>query len=139
MTSSRFSHLALNVTDLERSVRFYLETLEPLGLRAADGEPSHYARLTNGRDLVLVLAQAEARFLDRPHHRKTPGLHHFALAVPTPADLAEMARHLERLGVPLLGGQLHASDYRGGYSGLMFEDPDRITIEIAHHHPDYYA
>lgn len=139
MTSARFSHLALNVTDLARSERFYLDVLEPLGLHAADREPLRYARLTNGTDLVIVLAQVEARFLVRPHHRKTAGLHHFALAAPTLADLELMARHLERLGVPLLGEGRYGSDYRGGYSGLMFEDPDRITIEIAHHHPQYYA
>ncbi len=137
--SARFSHLALNVTDLPTSERFYLEALAPLGLVAADGAASRYRRLTNGTDLVLVLAQVETRFLGRDHHRKTAGLHHFALAVPTRRDLDAMAQHLERLGLPLLGEGLSASDYRGGYASLMFEDPDRITIEIAHHHASYFA
>ncbi len=139
MISAGFSHLALNVTDLSRSERFYLDVLEPLGVVAADGEPFRYVRLTNGADLVIVLAQVEGRFLDRGHHRKTAGLHHFALSVPDAADLGVMARHLERLGVPLLGRGLFESDYRGGYSSLMFEDPDRITVEIACHPAGYYA
>jgi catechol 2,3-dioxygenase-like lactoylglutathione lyase family enzyme len=140
MPQARFSHLALNVSSLARSEAFYLAALGPLGFVAADGEANRYRRLTNGADLVIVLAQVEHRFLTRPHHRKAPGLHHFALSVPDKADLDAMERHLTGLGVPLLGAGRYETGYRDGYCGLMFEDPDRITIEIAHHHPQgYYA
>lgn len=138
MPLARFSHLALNVSDLARSEAFYLRVLEPLGVVGADGEAGRYRRLTNQADLVIVLAQAEVRFLDRGHHRKAPGLHHLALVVPEAEDLDMMQRHLHALGVPLLGQGRYASDYRGGYHGLMFEDPDRITIEIASHDAHAY-
>ena len=49
-----------------------------------------------------------------------------------------MARHLGQLDVPLLGSGVYDMAYRGGYYGLLFEDPDRIMIEIVHHRSTYF-
>lgn len=134
-----FSHLALIVSDVATSEVFYCTTLAPLGVVAADGEPGRYRRLTNGRDMVLVLSQVERRFADRLHHRMGVGLNHLALRVAAPQDLRRLAEHLEAVGVPLLGLGHHATTYRQGYSSLMFEDPDRIAIEVAWHRETYFA
>jgi catechol 2,3-dioxygenase-like lactoylglutathione lyase family enzyme len=67
------------------------------------------------------------------------GLSHFALAVDSSEAVDAVEAHLAAHGIPLLGeGKLHA-DYRGGYTTLAFEDPDRIMVEIAHADPHYYS
>ncbi|MCK6587124.1 MAG: VOC family protein [Polyangiaceae bacterium] len=134
-----FSHIALNVTDLQRSVQFYTSVLRPLSFHLADSLDGHFARITNGKDAVIVLAPVGDKYRDRIYHRRAVGLAHFALAVETRAQLDEMAKHLASLGVALLGQGRVESEYRRGYSTFSFEDPDRIMIEIVHHDAYYFS
>lgn len=134
-----FSHIALNVSSLERSVKFYASVLAPLSFDVADSAEGQFARFTNGKDAVIVLAQVADKYGDRIYHRRAVGLAHFALAVEKREKLDEMARHLEILGVPLLGQGWVDSKYRRGYSTFSFEDPDRIMIEIVHHDTYYFS
>ena len=89
-----FSHIELNVLDLETSLEFYLKTLSPLGFRLADKENGEFARLTNGKDFVIALSSTEERFQDLKYHRKARGLGHFAISVPTNKCVDEMEKHL---------------------------------------------
>lgn len=134
-----FSHIALNVASLRQSVEFYTRVLAPLSFHLADSVEGRFARLTNGKDAVIVLAQVGDKHRDRPYHRRAVGLAHFALTAETLAELDEMARHLAMLGVPLLGQGRVALDYRRGYRTFAFEDPDRIMIEIVHHDAYYFS
>ena len=135
---AQLSHLALIVTDLTASRAFYLSTLAPLNFTEADGEAARFVRLSNGASFVIVLAQVEDRFRSRNYHRKCVGLNHFAVSVGDRADVDVMARHLGQSDVPLLGSGVYDMAYRGGYYGLLFEDPVRIMIEIVHHRSTYF-
>lgn len=55
--TATFSHIVLNVSQLEAATKFYLDALEPLGFSVADGVPDEYVRITNGTNLVIVLNQ----------------------------------------------------------------------------------
>lgn len=134
-----FSHVELNVSDLETSERFYLSALSPLGFSKADSAEGEYVRLTNGRDAVIVLCPVEDRFRHLVYHRKGVGLSHFALAVGSRSDVDKVERHLEQLGVPLLGDSRVELGYRRGYYCLVIEDPDRIMVEIVYHDPHYFS
>jgi catechol 2,3-dioxygenase-like lactoylglutathione lyase family enzyme len=133
-----FSHIELNVSDLPKSVHFYLTALGPLGFREADSGED-YVRLTNGRDAVIVLCPVSAAHAARGYHRHAIGLSHFAVAVETRRTVDDMAAHLGRLGIPLLGDGVVELDYRRGYYTLAFEDPDRMMIEIVWSDPHYFA
>lgn len=135
---SQFSHLALLVADLHASRDFYISVLAPLNFVEADSEINRFVRLTNGRNLVIVLAQVEDNYRENGFHRKNIGMNHFALSVSKIEDIDAMASHLRKLEIPLLGEGLFKSTYRGGYSGLMIEDPNRIMIEIVHHQLAYF-
>lgn len=136
---SGFSHIELNVSDLEKSCAFYLKALAPLGFVRADSEPGEFIRITNGRDAVIVLAVVEDRFRGRGYHRKGIGLGHFALAVESRKLLDLMEVHIQAMGIPILGEGRIWMEYRGGYGSFFFEDPDRILIEIVHHDPFYFS
>ena len=131
------SHLELNVTDLETSVRFYLSALSVLGFRRADAS-EEYVRISNGIDTVITLCPVQAAFRTLGYHRRGVGLGHFAIAVESATTVDAMAAHLRTLGIPLLGEGLLQLGYRRGYYTLAFEDPDRIMIEIVHHDPYYF-
>lgn len=132
------SHLELNVSDLQKSLQFYLCVLGPLGFQRADGNED-YVRISNGRDTVLTLCPVSRAFQGRPYHRRALGLSHFALAVDSAKMVDEIEVHLARLGIPLLGEGKVELGYRGGYYTLAFEDPDRVMIEIVYHPPTYFS
>jgi catechol 2,3-dioxygenase-like lactoylglutathione lyase family enzyme len=80
---SSFSHISINVTDLEKSIEFYLKTLSPLGFRLVDTEDGEYGRLTNCKNFVIILSPAGKKYLDFKYHRRAVGLAHFAISVPS--------------------------------------------------------
>ena len=137
-TQTMFSHIELNVSDLDVSLRFYLSALAPLGFQVADQEEGKYARLTDEHS-VIVLCPVEPKHQHILYHRKAVGLGHFALVAESHDVVDEMAEHLTTLGVPLLGDGKVEVGYRRGYYTLAFEDPDRIMIEIVHHDAFYFS
>lgn len=134
-----WSHIQLNVTNQNLSRDFYLRVLVPLGFVLADEQEGQYARLTNGIDVILVLCQTEERFLNAPYHRKRVGLGHLALSVASRADIDRMEHHLAALGIALRGEGKTETGYRKGYYCLLFEDPDRIMIELVFHDAYYFS
>ena len=132
------SHIELNVSNLDVSVRFYLSALRPLGFERADGS-DEYVRISNGRDTVITLCPVHDAYRDRTYHRRTVGLSHFAIAVDSAEVVNQMEAHLAELGIPRLGEGKVELGYRGGYYTLAFEDPDRIMIEIVHHDLHYFS
>lgn len=135
---ARFSHIALMVSCQRTSRDFYLAALGPLGFAVADELPRSYARISNGTDTVIVLSEAVQPFASHGYHRKRIGIHHVALAVESRATIDAMAAHLEALRIPLAGLGRVELGYRGDYYCLLFEDPDRILIELAYHGPAYF-
>jgi len=134
-----FSHISLNVSDLEISTKFYLEVLGPLGFSVADSNAKEYVRFTNGSSLVIVLCPVEEKHRQRSYHRKAIGLSHFAISVPSKEMVDATENRLRKLGVRILGEGKVEIGYRKGYYCFLFEDPDRVMIEIVNHDPFYFS
>ena len=116
-----------------------MSVLGPFGFWEADAEEGRYARLVNGRDVVIVLSPVEEKYRAHAYHRKGAGPSHIAFAVESRQEVDRMQAVLADLGIPLLGEGKVESDYRRGYYTLAFEDPDRIMIEIVHHDVHYFS
>ena len=121
-------HLEMNVSDLERSIRFWDWFLKELGYEV-------FQKWERGMswkhgETYLVFVQAEERFLDVPYHRCRVGLNHLAFHAKSKEQVLEMTKKLKSKGVPILYENRHP--YAGGknHVAVYFEDPDRIKVEL---------
>ncbi|WP_051318219.1 VOC family protein [Cohnella thermotolerans] len=109
----------LKVSDLERSVRYYTETIGLSVLNRYGGA----ARMTADGAYPLVVLEQVPNALVLPPGRNS-GLYHFALLVPNRRDLGNVLKHLIRSQVRVGSADHDVSE------ALYLTDPDGIGIEI---------
>ncbi len=126
MPITRLNHAVLYVSDLDRSLGFYTETL---GFRVLSKFPGaaflQAAASANDHDLGLFEVGAGA-----PKPGRGVGLYHLAWEVDTLGELAEMGRRLSAARA-LTGAGDH-----GSTKALYGADPDGIEFEVCWMVPD---
>ena len=129
-------HLDLVVTDLERSLRFYVELLRPLGytrtaeIEGEQGERVVYVGRPNGSGSVSV-RQARSDAHEVPYDRYGVGIHHIAFSAVRRSVVDERAEWLRANGHTIESGPEEYA-YTPGYYAVFFYDPDGIKLEILH-------
>ncbi len=119
---ARIGHVHLKVSNLERSLAFYVgvlgfQIMARSGIQAAfisAGGYHHHIGLNTWESLG-----------GPPPAPGTTGLYHAAILYPTRADLADAFRRLQAAGIPLTG----ASDH-GMSEALYLSDPDGNGLEL---------
>jgi len=126
-------HLDLAVTDLERSLRFYVELLRPLGyVRTAEiegerGERVVYVGRPDGTGSLSVRQATGTHTYDRYN----VGIHHIAFGAMRRSVVDERAEWLRSSGHTIESGPEEYA-YTPGYYAVFFYDPDGIKLEILH-------
>jgi len=119
-------HLSLAVANLERSIAFYTDAIGfALLQQDADGATLGAA----GRPLLHLSEHADASPWPRDRTSYT-GLYHFAILLPTRADLGLWLRHWLDFGYGLPGQGDHLVS-----EALYLEDPDGNGIEVYRDRP----
>jgi glyoxylase I family protein len=135
VTPARLHHLALTVTDVDASVRWYQDTFDvrfvmdaphPGGVGKVLADESH--------QLMIVLHRHDTND-GAIFGETTTGLDHAGFFVPSRADLEAWQDHLEAHGVtrmdvadkPLTQSPIADEPYG---SVLVFRDPDNIQLEL---------
>ncbi|MFI9582056.1 VOC family protein [Streptomyces sp. NPDC052236] len=122
----RTGHIGLNVTDLDRSLPFYGDTLgfDTLGEGKEDGR--RYAFLGRDGQLVLTLWQQAAG----AYAPALAGLHHLAFETETIEQVRAAEARLKNLGVDFAYEGVVAHGEGAGSGGIFFHDPDGTRLEI---------
>ncbi|MDQ2742064.1 MAG: VOC family protein [Chloroflexota bacterium] len=118
--------LSLTVSDLTRSLTFYTKAL---GFEVLEQEGTDATLGAAGTPLLLLSDEAGAAPWPRDRPSYT-GLYHFAILMPTRADLGRWLSHWLELGFPLPGQGDHLVS-----EALYLEDPDGHGIEIYRDRP----
>jgi catechol 2,3-dioxygenase len=115
--------VSLTVSDLDRSLPFYRDVL---GFRESkrDGRSSYLG--AGGRVLLEIHENTNAV----PKPRRSVGLYHFAILVPSRAALGRSLRRLAEKQWPMSGASDHLVS-----EALYLDDPDGLGIEIYRDRP----
>jgi glyoxylase I family protein len=135
VTQPRLHHLALTVTDLDASVRWYGAVFDVHPILEIP-HPGGVGRILAGADGQLMIALHRHDVNDERLFSETAtGLDHAGFEVPTREDLEDWQRHLETHGVvrsdaadkPLTQSPIQDEPYA---SVLVFRDADNIQLEL---------
>jgi catechol 2,3-dioxygenase-like lactoylglutathione lyase family enzyme len=135
VTQPRLHHLAITVTDLDASVRWYESVFDVHPLLDVP-HLGGVGRILAGTDRQLMIALHRHDTNDgRLFAETTTGLDHGGFAVPSRRDLELWQDHLETNGVvradtadkPLTQSPIADEPYA---SVLVFRDPDNIQLEL---------
>ena len=135
VTSPRLHHLALTVTDVDESVRWY-EDIFGIRFRMDVPHPGGVGKLLadDEHELMIVLHRHDTS-TGTLFGETVTGLDHAGFMVPCRADLEAWQAHLEASGVvsadvadkPLTQSPIADEPYA---SVLVFRDPDNIQLEL---------
>jgi glyoxylase I family protein len=118
-------HLALTVTDIAASIRWY-ERVFGINFQLEYGHEGGEGKLLADPEwrFVVVLHRHDANQHERFSETRT-GLDHIGFGVPTRAELVAWQQHLAALDV--LQSPIADTEYG---SILVFRDPDNIQLEL---------
>ena len=111
------THLALTVSDLERSFQFYHDVF---GMLAVYREQTFIQAQTPGARDILVLEKGADNI------GKSGGIKHFGFRLVEARDIDRAATAIEKAG----GKILHRGEFCPGEPYVFFTDPDGYEVEV---------
>lgn len=108
----------IKVQNIEKSIAFYEQII---GLKVLQKSDKSASMTADGKNPLIILEQPENVV---PKTQRTAGLYHFAILLPTRADLSVFLRHIAEIGYPLGAGDHLVSE------ALYLNDLDGNGIEV---------
>lgn len=124
---SGIHHVALNVVDLEGSVRWYVDVLGFTPLFPFDTETFERRLVRHPSGLVLGLTKHRHPDAEVPFSERRTGLDHLAFGVHDLAALEAWAQRLTDAGVEHSGIKITPNT---GSALIAFRDPNNIQLEM---------
>lgn len=120
-------HVAINVSDVERSVRWYGDVLgfSPLFPYDTDDFTRRIVRHPSG--VVLGITKHNHPDADAGFSERRPGLDHLSFGVQSQEELQAWAARLDAAGVSHSGVKVTPMT---GSALIAFRDPDNIQLEM---------
>jgi len=127
MTFPGLQHVAITVSDLERSTRWYaaLFGAEPVLDEDEDSGTFHHTVFALDGGMLFGLHTHMGGESGEVFDERRTGLDHISFALPGSAELERWRDRLDELGVA------HGGIKKAHYgSGISFRDPDNIALEF---------
>lgn len=116
---THLGNVHLTVASMELSLKFYTQAI---GLELLEQNGSTSRLGAAGQEPLVVLTENPGV---QPKPPQTVGLYHYALLLPTRADLARFFLHIRELDYPLVGAADHLVS-----EAIYLQDPDGHGIEV---------
>jgi catechol 2,3-dioxygenase len=117
------NEVSIKVKNLESAVNFYQNII---GFQVLEKTGAQVVLTTDGKTPILIVEQPE-EVISKPD--RTAGLYHFAILLPSRADLSVFLRHLLETRYPLGAADHYVSE------ALYLNDPDGNGIEVYRDRP----
>jgi len=117
-------HIALNVSDVARSVEFYCRVL---GMRVEWKPDEENVYLTSGTDNLAI-----HKLPDGIQPGVVQKVHHIGFVVRQIQDVDEWANRIQSLNIPFAQPP---RTHRDGARSFYFSDPDGMLIQLLYHPP----
>jgi catechol 2,3-dioxygenase-like lactoylglutathione lyase family enzyme len=123
------AHVILTVTSYSAAKEFYGRLLPFLGLQKVhDSEKLTY--WVGGRT-ALGIQPCDPAYGSEAFVQARVGLHHLCFRAKQREDIDSYASFLREMGAEIVRGP-QVGDWVTGYYYVLFEDPDKIRLEICH-------
>jgi catechol 2,3-dioxygenase-like lactoylglutathione lyase family enzyme len=123
------AHVILTVTNFERALDFYGRLMPFLGLEKVF-EGNDFAYWVGGRT-ALGIQRCHDAYSSEAFTQYRVGLHHLCFRAKDRDDVDRTAAFLKHLGAEIVRGP-QDGDWAPGYYYVLFEDPDKIRLELCH-------
>ena len=137
MARGSISHIALAVSDVERSTAFYDKVFAFIGFKRVEvPESTQQAMKTRlkawaGSGYSISIRPSKGEFAHRLQDRNAPGFNHMAFSAESRSDVEKMHALLEEIGATVLDAPAEYP-YAPGYFAVYFTDPDGLKFEFAY-------
>ncbi|MGH7120845.1 MAG: VOC family protein [Acetobacteraceae bacterium] len=117
-------HLAIRVSDYQKSKEFYGKLFAFLGFELSDEYPDAIG-WTNGKTRFWI-GPADADGQNHAYRLGDIGFHHYAFQLRSRRDVDALQAFLEQNGVAIVDP---AAEYYDDYYAVFFTDPDGLKLE----------
>lgn len=126
-THFQTGHVGLNVSDIERSKRFYQSVFGFAVVNESTRDDRRFVFLGDGAGRVVLTLWQQS---DGTFATDRPGLHHLSFMVSDIARVREAQARLTALGAHIYHNGVVPHSEGGQSGGVWFDDPDGIRLEI---------
>ena len=137
MSRGSISHIALTVSDLERSTEFYNKVFEFIGFKRVEVPESIQQLMKTrlkawvGPGYSISIRPSKGESAQRLHDRNAAGFNHMAFTAEDRSDVEKLHELLKQIRATVLDAPAEYP-YSPGYFAVYFTDPDGLKFEFAH-------
>ena len=121
------AHVILTVSSFEKASNFYGDLLPLFGMQKVF-ESEKFVYWVGGRT-ALGIQRCEDDYRSEKFVQYRVGLHHLCLRAKSREDIDRTADKLRAMGAEIVRGP-QEGDWAPGYYYVLFEDPDKIRLEV---------